>query len=104
MSNKHSGAIVATIGGEEYTFKATLDALCEIEDATGKDFTTFAAGMANGISIRELLTCAKAFAKAGGSKNAKTLGSGSADLEGLSKAVGSCIESMFPEREEKAKK
>ena len=34
----------------------------------------------------------------------KTLGSGSADLEGLSKAVGSCIESMFPEREEKAKK
>lgn len=100
MSNKHSGTIAASIGGEKFTFKATLNALVEIEDATGKDFTVFASNMADGISIRDLLTCGKAFAKAGGGKNADKIGDASADIEGLSKAVGACITAMFPDREE----
>jgi hypothetical protein len=100
MSNKHAGVTSATIGGEKFAFKATLNALVEIEEETGKDFTVFASSMAEGISIRDLLTCGKAFAKAGGGKNADKLGDASADIEGLSKAVGACITAMFPDREE----
>jgi|GEM_PF-6510847 len=98
MSNKHAGVTSATIGGKKYPMKATLDALVEIEEEMGKDFTVFAAGMVNGIGIKDLLICGKAFAKAGGAKNWQTIGKESADVEGLSTAVGACISAMFPDK------
>jgi hypothetical protein len=100
MVNKARGEVSVEVGGESFVFVANLGALAEIEDALGKTFPQVAADMQSGsVSVRVLLACADAFARAGGSRDTSKLRQ-SNDLAGLAGAVGACVSAAFAGQDE----
>jgi len=98
MANKVRGDVVAKLGGEDLVFLATLNALAEIEDATGKAFPVMAAEMSgSNISVKTLLACAVAFARAGGATDEQLakIGDAQGGIPELAAAVAGCISAAF---------
>ena len=95
MANKARGEVRVEIGGKAFVFVANLGALADIEDTLDKPFPEIAAGMQSGsVSVRVLLACAEAFAKAGGASDISALRNCN-DLGGLATAVGACVSAAF---------
>jgi len=95
MANKARGEVRVEIGGEAFVFVANLGALADIEEALDMPFPQVAAKMqAGAVSVRVLLACAEAFAKAGGASDVSALRECN-DLTGLAGAVGACVSAAF---------
>lgn len=48
MSNPHKGDVAINAGGVEYTFRFSIDALCQLEELTGKSFMEIAKAFESG--------------------------------------------------------
>lgn len=48
MPNPHKGDVTAKAGDKEYTFRFSIDALCQLEDHTGKTFMEVAKVLESG--------------------------------------------------------
>jgi hypothetical protein len=98
MANKVRGEVKTEMAGEVFVFLATLNALAEIEDVTGKPFPVLAVEMSNSeISVKMLLACAVAFARAGGADDEKLakIGNAQGSIPDLAGAVAACISAAF---------
>lgn len=55
MSNRFLGEATATLDGKAYTLRCDFNAMCEFEDATGKDaLATFEAFEAGKVSVKDM--------------------------------------------------
>ncbi|MDB6177937.1 hypothetical protein PAF17_10535 [Paracoccus sp. Z330] len=58
MSNRFLGEATATLGGKTYTLRCDFNAMCEFEDATGKDalatFEAFEGFEAGKVSVKDM--------------------------------------------------
>ncbi len=99
MTNHARGEVAANIGGRAYTLVADLNALAEIEQASGKAFSDIFDGQTKKMEVALLLTCARAFARSGGASedDISALGRGQGmDVIGqIANAVGDTISAAF---------
>ncbi|QUS40574.1 hypothetical protein RPMA_18320 [Tardiphaga alba] len=56
MGNPHKGEVSLTAGGETYTLKYSVDAICRLEESTGKNLTTLMTEMADASKMSLTMT------------------------------------------------
>ncbi len=105
MANPNKSEVGFEVDGKAYVLKMSTNAICEIEDATGKGINEFADGLSDPAKfrIRDLRTIFYACLVGGGSQLTQVDAGDLMDEVGMDK-VGSLVQEAFkvafPEAEE----